>query len=124
MRAYFNPTSAISVQSCYTLASHKEIKRSRGHPGAPGFGATSPIIAIPSARIARYRSACWLFIFPFLPSFFIIFSEKKRERISQENAMDFAFVARFTQGFPFLVIDNSWCDRVIAPREKVVETAV
>lgn len=60
--------------------SHKEIKRSRGHPGASGFGATSPIIAIPPARIARYRSACWLFIFPFLPSFFIIFSEKNAFR--------------------------------------------
>ena len=67
MRAYFNPTSAISVQSCYTLASHKEIKRSQGHPGAPGFGATSPIIAIPPARIID-PPVGYLFFLSFLPS--------------------------------------------------------
>lgn len=67
MRAYFNPTSSISVQSCYTLASHKEIKRSRGHPGAPGFGATSPIIAIPPARIID-PPVGYLFFLSFLPS--------------------------------------------------------
>lgn len=47
--------------------SHKEIKRSRGHPGASGFGATSPIIAIPPARIID-PPVGYLFFLSFLPS--------------------------------------------------------